>query len=103
MTNLPARPQQSLTPATSRSSPALEPTNETAGADGGPSLAGGAFVGASRWHPIRPAIRKTPAHRPHPVRDIVLPPDYTTAFRRAASRNHSALSLGVRFCVLKSI
>src|SRR5262249_20430701 len=27
---------------------------------------------------------------------------YTTALRRAASRNHAALNLGVRFCVLKS-
>ena len=29
-------------------------------------------------------------------------PAYTTAFRDAASRNHVALSFGVRFCVLKS-
>src|SRR5262245_45688228 len=28
--------------------------------------------------------------------------DYTTALRRAASRNHCALSFGMRCCVLKS-
>src|SRR5262249_33708012 len=74
MVNLPGGHQQSLMPATSRSSPALAPTKGSAWAGGGSSLAGGTFVLASRWHPIKPAIRRNPAQRPQQVGDIALPP-----------------------------
>src|SRR5258708_5503269 len=51
MRNLPAWHQQSLTPATSRASPAFDPANGST-RDGDSSRGGETMVAASRWQPI---------------------------------------------------
>src|SRR5581483_9943019 len=68
--------QQSLIPATSRSSPARDPRKEVVGFGGGPSVAGGAFAPAGGRQPTRPPARRSDAQ--HPVRDMAaLPGDPT--------------------------
>src|SRR5262245_12945025 len=59
----------------------------------------------SRHCQIAPASGEVMAvwvYAPARVGAVRIPRRYTTALRLAASRNHAALSLGVRFCVLKS-